>query len=279
MKLAYGNYGMPDIHYEPMIQLVADIGYDGVEICVRDEYSTAPANLTSFDRRQMRRLAQDHGLDLTWLMAGSFGIVETVAAQHRENLDALRRVFELGHELELEPPIVVSTDGGRVADWDSLRSALVDQLADWVMVAEEFDGIVAVEPHAGALLNTPDRTLWLLEQIPHPRLKINFDYSHFEVIDVPMEEAISLLIEHASGIHVKDVRGRGPEFRYILPGEGDVNYAEYLKLVATAGYDGFITTEISAHVFRADGYDPVAAAKYCYKTLADAFDTADIGRN
>ena len=45
-----------------------------------------------------------------------------------------------------------------------------------------------------------------------------------------------------------------------------------------AGYDGYITGEVSMMVHRRPDYDPVAAAELTYKTLAEAFDKAGISR-
>jgi hypothetical protein len=44
------------------------------------------------------------------------------------------------------------------------------------------------------------------------------------------------------------------------------------------GYDGAVTVEISGQIFHAPGYDPVAAARFSYNTLAAAFRAAGIER-
>ncbi|MGH2346674.1 MAG: sugar phosphate isomerase/epimerase, partial [Chloroflexota bacterium] len=56
------------------------------------------------------------------------------------------------------------------------------------------------------------------------------------------------------------------------------DYVEYLKAMRQAGYDGFITGEVSVMVQRRPGYDPLAATTMTYRTLARAFEQAGIQR-
>ncbi len=57
MKIAYGNYGMPHTPPEVMVGQIADIGYDGVELCTGPSYPTAPGQLTASAREALRRAA------------------------------------------------------------------------------------------------------------------------------------------------------------------------------------------------------------------------------
>lgn len=271
MKIAYGNYGMLQTPYATMIQQVAHIGYDGIEICTAPNYPTAPSRLDNTDRRHIRSLLGEYNLEVAALMVVGIEVLKTDAHQHATNLTQLRHIFELGRDIGLQPTIVVSTLGRRTDDWGSMRGALIDCVSGWTDIAAEYEGIFAIEPHVGGIVHSPDRCLWVLGQVNSPNLKVNFDYSHFELIDIPLAEAVSKLIPHAVGTHVKDVSGRPPDFRFLLPGAGNLDYAHYVREVAAAGYDGFITVEISGQVFNAHGYDELEAAKFSYQTLADAF--------
>lgn len=274
MKIAYGNYGMPEIPYATVVEQIAEIGYDGLEICTGPRYATAPEKLTSAERLHLRQLMADQGLELDKLMINGYTLLTSDDEEHARNLDHLRRAIELGSDLGLTQRVAVNTAGGRIDDWETKRNLLVERAGDWARVAAEHDSLFALEPHVGAIVHSPDRTLWMLDQVDHPNLKINFDYSHFELIDVPLAEAIETLKPYIVGTHVKDVQGRPPDFRFLLPGEGEVNYVDYIQQMAGIGYDGFITVEISAHIFNRPGYDPFAAARTSYRALADAMNQA-----
>lgn len=277
MYLCYGNYGMPKMPVAEMLQKVAEIGYDGLELSVGPGYPSAPDQVQASDLAEMRRVFSDGTLRLAAFLIAKITVLQADDAQHRANLDYLRRVFDLraalGSDAELS-----STLGGKIADWPDQRDLLAERVADWADVAAEYGAVFGFEPHVNGIIDRPDRALWLLRAVNKPSLKIHFDYSHFELINLPLEETMDQLLPYASGVHVKDTSGRPPDFRFLLPGEGSLDYANYLRLLQQKGYDGAVTVEISGQIFNAPGYDPVAAARFSYNTLAAAFRAAGIER-
>lgn len=278
MKLGYGNYGMPTTPYPEMVRQVADIGYDGLELCVGSNWPTAPTHLSGQDRRDLRDLMADANLEFIALMVSGMKVLELDDAQHAANLGELETIFELGYDLGIVAPIVINTMGGKIEEWDSLRDLLIERTADWANVAAKCGGIYAMEPHVGGIVNSPEKATWVLQTVDHPNLRLNFDYSHFELIDIPLADTIEPLIAYTVATHVKDSHGRPPNFRFALPGEGLLDYADYMRQMKTVGYDGYITVEISAQLFRAEGYDAVDAARRSYATLADALERSGVNR-
>ena len=137
---------------------------------------------------------------------------------------------------------------------------------------------IAMELHVGAIIETPQKMLELLDLVGSPHFKVNFDISHFDVIGMTIEETVSVLAPHSVHTHVKDQRGRYPDFEFLIPGEGNFDYVAYLKAMQKHGYNGFISAEVSVMVQRRENYDPLAAATLSYKTLSRAFIEAGIDR-
>ena len=96
---------------------------------------------------------------------------------------------------------------------------------------------------------------------------------------MPTEETVSALAPVSVHTHVKDQRGISPDFEFLIPGEGEFDYVDYLKAMQEHGYDGFITTEVSFMVQARKDYDPLAAADLTYQTLSKAFEDTGIARN
>ncbi len=84
---------------------------------------------------------------------------------------------------------------------------MVDRLRDWAAVAEMNKTVIALKAHVGSAVNSPDRLLWLLDEVKSPFLSLAYDYSHFEVQGIDMAESMKLLLPRTRFIHVKDSQG------------------------------------------------------------------------
>jgi inosose dehydratase len=158
--------------------------------------------------------------------------------------------------------------------------------SDRELLAERFHGLaedarksgvtIGLEFHVGQAIDRPDRILWLVDRVNHPSFKLNLDTSHLDVMGYTIAESVRPLAKHSVHTHLKDQRGRYPNHEFLTPGDGDYDYVTYLKELFGAGYDGFVTVEISLMVQRKPGYDPVAAARQTYRVLTKAAEEADV---
>jgi sugar phosphate isomerase/epimerase len=269
LPLGFSLYGMRSLKTADALQACARIGYDGVELALLPGWPTDPKRLSADDRRELRKRLVDSNLALLGLMENlSEPAAETV---HRANLDRLRAAADLGHALSPKaPPVIETVLGGKPANWDKVKEKLAERLRAWAEVGKTTRTVIAVKPHVGNALHTPEGALWLLGQIKSPWLRLAFDYSHLGLRGIPMAKAIAALVPHSVFIHVKDARGSADKFEFLLPGEGKTDYREYFRLVRAAGYTGPVVVEVSSQISRKPGYDPLAAARRCHATLAAA---------
>ena len=279
MKLGYSTWGMPTVQIEEAIPYLARLGYDGVELTVIPGWTTELSTLDRQERQKIKRLYQEYHLDLPAIAAHS-SLLEDDTEQYQKNIQRLQGAVGLALDLTLglEPPAINTTAGGRPDEWESISGLLVERTGEFVRYAAGQGVIVAIEPHVGSVLDTPEKTVWLVEQVGSPFLKVNFDISHFDVVGLTIDETVPVLAPYSVHTHVKDQRGRHPNFEFLIPGEGTFDYVHYLKAMQAAGYKGFITVEVSMMVHRRPNYDPLAAAEMSYKTLSEAFEQAGIVR-
>ena len=279
MKLGYCTWGMPTVPVDTFIPFLAQLGYDGIELTVIPGYTTALSSLDATERQRIARLLNDYHLALP-AIAGHTHMVERdpdTAALHWSRLTAAVDLA-IDWAQDGQPPAVDTTVGGTPEQWDELKPLMIERVGALVRYGEQRGVVIAIEPHVGSMLDTPDRVLELLDAIPSPYLKLNFDISHFNVMGIPIAESVAALAAHTVHTHVKDERGVVPDYQFLIPGEGEFDYVEYLQAMREHGYTGFITAEISIMVQRRPAYDPLAAAEQTYRTLARAFEQAGIER-
>ena len=157
-------------------------------------------------------------------------------------------------------------------------SLLVERIQEAAEYAQSRGVALAIEPHVGSIIDTPDRMLEVIKRTGSEAVRVNFDISHFNVMGIGIEESVSKMAPYARHTHVKDERGTVPDFEFLIPGEGEFDYVTYLQAMQRHGYTGFITAEISNMVQRKPPYYPLAVATQTYNTLAQAFTDAGIER-
>ena len=279
MKLGYSTWGMPTVPIDTAIHHIAQLGYDGIELTIIPRFTTELSTLDAAERKRIADMLKQHNLALPAIAAHS-SLLETDAAAHERNMWRLKGGVDLAVELAQgdELPAVNTTPGGKPEQWETLKNFLAERVGELVDYAAERGVTIAMEPHIGAIIDTPAKVLELLESVNSPYLKVNFDISHFDIVGMSTEETVSALAAVSAHTHVKDQRGIAPDFKFLIPGEGTFDYVGYLKAMQAHGYDGFITAEVSFMVQARENYDPLAAATLSYETLSRAFTEAGIER-
>ena len=279
MKLAYSTWGMPTVPADVAIPHLAQLGFDGIELTVIPGYTTDLSILTSQKRWQIQQLLNQHQLTLSAISAHT-SLMELEPELHFANMERLKAAVDLAVDLQTGGlrPVVNTTPGGRPDQWSVGKQQLVDRLGELIDYATEFQVIIALEPHIGVMIETPQQICELIETVNSPYLRANFDISHFEILGLPMSETIPLMVPQTVHTHVKDQRGLHPNFEFLIPGEGEFDYVTYLQTMSGYGYQGFVTVEVSMMVQRRADYDPLLAATQSYYTLSQAFVAANIQR-
>lgn len=280
MKIAYGTYAMPSIPLEEAIPLLAQIGYDGVEIAIGPRHTgSLPTQMDSERRARSRDLLAEHKIGVPALFPLGH-ILEPDEEVHRRNLAEMREVAQLARDLGISgPPVIAQGIGGKSALWETQRYQIVEQLRDYDDLARDEGFILAVEAHCNAAVDRSERALWVIEQVGSPRVRLHFDIVHFFLAGEREEDAVRALLPITAHTHITDARRHSDgSFQLVLLGKGDLDAVAYLEAMHEAGWSDFITLEVSTQVWGKEGYDPIDAAVYCYETLDSAFRAASVPR-
>lgn len=271
---------MPTVPLERAFTDLARIGYDGVEICIGPEHTgSMPSQMDAGRRQHLRELLGELGLGVPALFL--LGHIWTPDGdEHCATLDHVRACAALARDLGMrEPPVLAIGIGGRSGEWKDIRHDLVRLLADYAELAEREDVVIAGEAHFGAAVDRSERAVWLFETVNHPRIRMHFDIVHMFLAGEDIEQAVRRLVPYTAHTHITDARWRPDgSFELVLLGQGELDAVAYVRAMHEAGWDDFITLEVSRMVWGREDYDPLVAAQYSYDSLLRAFEQAGVPR-
>ncbi|MCA9178106.1 MAG: sugar phosphate isomerase/epimerase [Planctomycetales bacterium] len=279
LGLGFSLYGMRSLPLADALTVCAEIGYDCVELPVMKDW---PADSAGFDKPQretLKRQLTDRGLRLSALMENLpiFGDEDA----HRQNLQRLRLAGDVAHALwnSPGPPIVETILGGKPAQWPEVKGQMARRLEDWSKVAEAAGIVVAIKAHVGGAMHLPGHPAELVKQLNSKWIRAAYDFSHFRLRDVELPASIATLAPLSVFVHVKDAAGDASKVRFLLPGEGDIDYVALIRGLVQSGYRGDVVVEVSGQIHGKAGYDPKQAARASYRPLALAMKTAGVSRH
>ncbi|EDY19009.1 Xylose isomerase domain protein TIM barrel [Chthoniobacter flavus Ellin428] len=275
--LGFTLYGMKSLPLDEALTTCAQIGYNGVELCLLDGYPTAAAQFGTADRAKLRESLASVGLRISGLMENfSLGADDALQAKF---LDRIKAAGQLAHDISPDaPPPLETVLGGKPAEWDQVKDRMAEHLHAWAKAAEEAKIVIAIKAHVMSAVQNPERLLWLWSQVNSPAIQLTYDYSHFQVQNLPFDATFDAIMPHARFIHVKDVGGTPEKVKFLLPGEGTIDYVTYFKKLQEFGYRGDVVVEVSSMLFKQPGYDPKEAAHKSYTALAAALEKAGLTR-
>lgn len=262
--IGMGTYALPGYSLPAAIRLIAETGFDSIEIASMPGYHGAPDQLSKAQRGEAKKQIRDTGLKLGALM----GLPIPDAAKQAVNTEWMKQMLDLANDLSLEGhPLIQGVLGG--GEWEDKKALFRDCLGPWVELAKQAGVRLAIKPHRSHAMDLPQQAIWLIDQLNAAgTLSMVFDYSHFVYRDLPFEEMVKVSLPHTSYVVMKDAVQRDGKVEFDLPGEaGTIPHAAILKQFLDGGYLGEVCAEVSSQLSKAEGYDPVQATKICFANL------------
>jgi len=269
LTFGFSLYGMRALSWREGLSHVARVGYKATELCMMARWDTEPKLLTKQTRVEIRKRVGDLGLALPSVMEnlnlGQPGGVEA-------NLEHLRAAAEVCYEASPGPPALIETTaGGRLGMWDDIKNAMADELGAWTKEVEKLEVTLAMKAHSRHAMNLPEQAVWLVNQVKSPRVKLVYDYSHYSANGLDLRKTMEQVVPYTVFVHIKDTLGRAPNHRFVLPGDGPVDFKAYMGNLIELGYRGAVEVEVSGDVSSQPGYDPVKAAEHVWEKVSPVF--------
>jgi len=236
---------------EDVLRKIADTGYSNVEIWadkthldprISPDLSALKDLLNSFHLKVHSLHAPFSGLDIASLDGGK-----------RENsLELIKKSMKFCSEIEGKIVIIhpCSTEiSGDYQNYLRAKNKTEESLCTLATLAEELEIKLAVEnlPNIGGWSFGTDvsQLSKLVSNINNPYLGLCLDTGHsfVEKEDVDLSKDVFECGKNLIALHIQDTDGE--KDRHWLPGQGIINWAQFMKDLASIDYKGVLTLEIS----------------------------------
>ena len=246
-KLACADFSFPLLPHDKVLQLIAMLDLDGVDVGLFEERSHCwPSREFEDVEKSARNLScalARHDLllaDVFLQMAPDFttyAINHPEAARRARARDWFVKTLEYaaaaGSRHVTTLPGVAFPDEPQDASWQRA----VEELHWRLNRANDYGLVFAVEAHVGSIAPDPASAAALVRQVPG--LTLTLDYTHFTRSGID-DGAVEPLIQHASHFHV---RGARPGRLQTAMKDSRIDYRRILDAMAKTGYAGWLGIE------------------------------------
>ena len=267
LRFGFSSNAFRQYHLDETIEVLADAGYDGIEILLDRPHLYPPdADEAAIDR--VTSLLDDHDLAISNCNAFMLSAMERSGESREADYGRETEGFQHPSFVELDPedrqarvehtraalrtaaaldaPCISIPPGGPVPKRKSRAEALdefVDGLEPVARTAEEVGVDVLVEPEPDLLIETSEQFLELMDRVDSPRIGCNFDAGHFFSVGEDPVALVDELAEYTGHYHVEDIPADRTHEHTQL-GDGAMDIDGFLQTVDDADYDGFVTVEL-----------------------------------
>ena len=230
-----------DPNFESNVAYLATLGYDGVELAVRE-----PAKL---DTVNVKRILAAQHLDVPAFGTGQAYVEEQLSftdrrAEVREQ--AIARVeSHIALACEFNALVILGLIRGKLQSGvaeEQARAWLVDALVRLTRAAREKNVRLAIEPinrYETDLVNNVADALTLIEAVGADNLGILFDTFHANIEEPNMETSLRACGTRLFHVHVADSN------RW-APGAGHTDFARVIAVLREMNYARWVSAEILA---------------------------------
>lgn len=248
MKFAICNETFQDWEWERMLDCIASLGYDGVEVAPFTLADRA-SEISDQRRRDLRNAALRAGvpvIGLHWLLVSPPGLYVTTPDDAVRNqtaayfIDLVRLCADLGGGLM----VVGSPKQRNLLPGVTKEKALAfaKEVFERALPEAERCGVTfAIEPltpRETDFINTAEDGIELIKLINHPNFRLHLDVKAMSGSESrPLPEVIKSSAKYLHHFHANDPNLLGP-------GMGEVDHRPIMKALKDINYQGYVSVEV-----------------------------------
>lgn len=251
MRLAYRTVSFRKLSLYKSLDLIASMGYQGVEICLDYHHLSERAGKGNFGR--IITEAEERGLEVS-----SFSDHGNLLDD--ENFFRLKKAIGIAPEIGVAVFIVSSAPGKDRGRWHSFveRFDLLLEIAG--------DSLkIAIEPEPGLIVEGSEDFDRLKRNLNNGRiLCMNLDIGHAHCMNEPLDLLLQRYHNEIVHFHIEDIAGR--IHKHLVPGEGEIDFPSVLEKLERWYPEKFLAIDLF------DTPDPISAAGRAIEVLGPLVD-------
>ncbi len=247
LKLACADFTFPLLPHDSVLDLIAMLEFDGVDIGLFQGRSHIQPSTTFTDlKKNAKKLSfklRSRGLEAADIFLQADTDFKMLAINHPDKIirkkasDLFKKTIEFtlecgGKHISALPGVYFDNE----ARDDSFKRCC-EELAWRCEKAHDVRIVFSVEAHIGSIVPTPEEALMLVESVPG--LTLTLDYTHFVHIGIS-QDRIHPLIEKTSHFHA---RGASKDRLQTSVNENTIDYGCVLSKMGKTNYSGYIGIE------------------------------------
>jgi sugar phosphate isomerase/epimerase len=252
MKTGFSTNAFTKFSLPETIEMIADIGYEGLEIVVDTPHAFLP--LTSEKLKQIKHSLENKKLLISninantvlgWnLEKGNDEKFEPSLSNKNETLrkwrvEYTKKAIEVA--AELSAPSVCITSG--IKNMESIENEMTlmnKSLSEVLEFAEKNSILICMEYEPGLLIEKSDDVFELSKSFKN--LGLNLDTCHVAVLNEDFSKVIHKFKDKIFHTHISDCKNS--IHYHLIPGYGEIDFEKIYSNLKEINYDGFLTAEL-----------------------------------
>jgi len=269
LRIAYNTNGLAHHRLSDAIDLLADLGYDGLAL-TPDVPHLDPRHASAHDVRRVAAHLAQRGLDVVIQTGGRFvldprrkhqpTLLDPDEVARARRIAFLERCLDIGVDLGARVMAFWSGSATVPASPDVLDARLIDGCRRVADLAAARGMIAAFEPEPGMHVETVSDWESLRERAAHPALRLALDVGHVHCnAEGDPAEIVRRHAHELADVQLEDMHVG--EHVHLPFGEGTLDVPAVLAALIDVGFDGLVGVELSRDSHRAA---EIAAASLAY---------------
>ncbi|MAD61812.1 MAG: xylose isomerase [Myxococcales bacterium] len=273
LPFAYSTNGFTQRSLQEAIEIIAGLGYEGVELLGDRPHWTVTEG-SRLSTADLKSLLQDLNIKVSnvngntamyfwpeWIPETLFepSLSHTDPKVRQKRFDAVLALMDWAKELGAPRVSITSGRCPGLEPPEVEMAYLSEQVYQLCQVADQLDLELGIEYEPGLLIESWSELLQLIERVNHPRLGANLDLGHAHCAGEDPLEAIEALAGRIWNVHIEDIKGS--KHYHLIPGEGNMPLASYLERLKKLSYTRMVTVELYTYAQKHNNQDIQAAKK------------------